>query len=306
MTPQSTRAKLAERPLLGFFLLSFSVSWILWIPLLYGHFKYGWTGWEGNSWTNPRTMLGMLGATGPAISAMILTYSLEGREGVQRLFRRMLLWRVGAFWWLVGLYAFWLGGSLVSSVLQLAPLRNIVIQNALALINIPVLIGLLQMPLLVGVVGEEVGWRGFALPRLLERHDPIAASVILALPWILWHAPLAVFPEWTGNTPLPQFLAKYVVLILPLSLVFTWFFQKTRRSLLLAVVFHRAFNLTFNAYSSALGLSEESGRLLMNGLLAVLWLWAAVLVVSYLRGGMKKATHTHDCNSRMFPSGSVT
>jgi uncharacterized protein len=288
MNNKSMKAALAANPLGGFFLLAFAVSWVLWVPLLYGHFQYGWTTWEGNPWTNTRTLLGLLGSLGPAISAIVLTYSLEGKEGVRRLFKRMLLWRVGLMWWLVGLYAFWLIGSIVSSVLQLAPLQNVALQSGFALVNIPVIISLLQMPLLIGMVGEEVGWRGFALPRLLDRYDPIVSSVILALPWIVWHAPLAVFQEWTGNTPILRFLFQYALLVLPLTLVFTWFFQKTKGSILLAMVLHRAFNLTFNAYSSAVGLTEESGKRLHDGLIVVLWLWAAILVMSYLRDRLKR------------------
>jgi membrane protease YdiL (CAAX protease family) len=290
MSTKSMRAALARRPLLAFFLLAFAASWVLWLPLLYGHFKYGWTTWEGNPWTNPRTMLGMLGSLGPAISATVLTYVLEGQEGVGQLLRRMLQWRVGFVWWLVGLYAFWLVGSLVSTALQLAPLRTVALQCGFALVNIPVIIALLQMPLLVGMVGEEVGWRGFALPRLLGRHDPLVSSLILALPWIVWHAPLIVFQEWAGNAPILRFLLDYALLVLPLTLVFTWFFQKTKGSILLAIVLHRAFNLTFNAYSTAVGLPAESSGLLHDGVIVALWLWAAVLVVTYLRGGTKSST----------------
>ncbi len=93
MITKSLKSILTRRPLLGFFFLSFAISWVLWIPLLYGHFKYGWTSWEGDSWTNIRTMLGILGSLGPALSAIILTYNLEGKAGVRLLLKRLLLWR---------------------------------------------------------------------------------------------------------------------------------------------------------------------------------------------------------------------
>jgi membrane protease YdiL (CAAX protease family) len=285
---------LTRKPLLGFFFLSFVISWVLWIPLLYGHFMYEWKTWEGDSWTNIRTMLGILGSLGPALSAIILTYSLDGKEGVRLLLKRILLWRVNVVWWIIGFYAWWLIASIISSLLQLAPFQNIALQFGFSLINIPVIIFLLQMPLLIGMVGEELGWRGFALPRLLDKFDPIVSSFILALPWILWHIPLSVFQEWTGNIPIIQFLLKHALLILPLTLIFTWFFQKSKGSVLLVIVFHKAFNLTFNAYSNVVGLTEESGKLLFNGLIIVLWLWAAVLVVYYLRRKMKKSSDVFD------------
>lgn len=284
---KSLKTILTKRPISGFFFLTFAISWVLWIPLLYGHFKYGWTTWEGNSWTNFRTMLGILGSLGPAISAIILTYSLDGKEGVLLLMKRMLLWRVNFVWWLVAFYCWWLIASILSSLLQLAPFQNTILQLAFSLLNIPVIIFLLQMPLLIGMVGEELGWRGFALPKLIEKYDPIVSSLILALPWMFWHLPLSVFQEWTGNMPLMYFLLKYALLIFPLTLIFTWFFQKTKGSILLVIVFHKAFNLTFNAYSNVIGLTVESGKLLYNSLIVVLWIWAVILVAYYLRSRKK-------------------
>ena len=281
------KALLTRNPLLGFFLLSFVISWVLWIPLLYGHFRYGWTTWEGDSWTNIRTMLGILGSMGPAISAIILTYTLKGKEGVRLLLKQILLWRVNVVWWLIGFYSWWFIASILAFLLQLSPFQNIILQFAFFIINIPVNIFLLQMPLLIGMVGEELGWRGFALPKLLEKYDPIVSSLILALPWILWHAPLAVFQEWTGNIPIMHFLLNYALLILPLTLIFTWFFQNTKGSILLVIVLHKAFNFTFNIYSNVLGLTEEGGKLLFNCLIVVLWIWAVILVVYYLRGRKK-------------------
>jgi membrane protease YdiL (CAAX protease family) len=279
---------LTRNPLYGFFFLAYAISWILWIPLLYGHFQYGWTTWEGNSWTNIRTMLGILGSLGPALSAIILTYLLDSKEGVRQLFKQMLQWRVNVVWWLIGFYSFWLIASIISSVLQLAQFQKIVFQFGFSLINIPVIIFILQMPLLLGMVGEELGWRGFALPKLLDKYDPIVSSLILAVPWIFWHAPLVVFQEWTGNSTIMDLLLRYVLLVPPLTLIFTWLFQKTKGSILLVIVFHKAFNLTFNAFSNVIGLNEESGKVLFNCVIIVLWVWAAILIMYYVRGRIKK------------------
>lgn len=288
MIIKSTKALLKRNPLWGFFILAIAISWVLWIPLLYGHFRYGWTTWEGNSWTDIRTMLGILGSLGPALSAIILTYNLEGKKGVRLLLKRLLLWRINIVWWLIGFYSFWLIGSILASLLSLAPIQTIVLQFAFSLLNIPVIIFILQMPLLIGMVGEELGWRGFALPKLLDKYNPIVSSFILALPWIFWHAPLTAFQEWIGNMPILLFLVRYVLFVLPLTLIFTWFFGKTKGSILLVIVFHKALNLTFNAYANVIGLTEEGGKLLFDGLIIVLWLWAAVLAVYYLRTGAKQ------------------
>ncbi len=89
-------------------------------------------------------------------------------------------------------------------------------------------------------LGEETGWRGFALPRLLERHRALPASLGLGIIWGLWHLPLF----WTAGAPLEGRSVILQLLALPaLSLLYTWVFQHTRGSLLLAVLLHAASNL---------------------------------------------------------------
>ena len=274
---------LRQYPVGSFFILAYVISWILWVPLLYGHFALGWTSWEGNSWTNGRTMLGILGALGPALAAFLMSYALEGPPGVKQLLRRCAQWRVSFGWWLVALYGWWAIASIVAAVMQLAPVTKIGMQSVFALINIPVITAALQMPFLLGMVGEEAGWRGYALPRLQERFGPLVASLILALFWAFWHTPLAVFPEWRGDRPLLLFAGRYLLLVFPLTLIFTWFFERVGRSVLLAVVLHKTLNLTFNAYATALGLPKESGSQLRDGLMVALWIGAAAVAVYYTR-----------------------
>ena len=264
-------------PIGSFFVLAYLISWVLWLPLLYGRFALGWTGWEGSGWTSLRPYLGMLGAIGPALAAVIMTATLHGRAGLRTLSQRLLLWRTPRWTWLLALYASWALATIIAFTLGLAPVKTVSLGFAFALINLPVLIFILQAPLLIGIVGEEVGWRGFALPALLQRFNPLVASLLLGVGWIFWHAPLAVFPEWRGHQPLGLFVFNYALLVLPLTLIFTWFFRRTHGSILLAIVLHRAFNLTFNAYQQALGLSEAAARDLRHTTIAGLWIIAALL-----------------------------
>ena len=273
----------SKRPLLIFFILSFIISWILWIPLLIGHFKYGWTSWEGSAWTNIPTMLGLLGSLGPAIAAILVTYILEGKEGLKNLLKRIVMWRVKYIWWIIAFYGWWLLASIISVLFFPISASKIAAQFGFSLINIPVIIFILQMPLLIGMLGEELGWRGFALPRLLDRYHPIISSLILALPWIFWHAPLVVFQDWLGNMPILHFLLRHVLLILPLTLIFTWFFQNTKGSVLLVIVLHKAFNLTFNAFPGVIGLNEENGKLLFDTMIGALWVFAIILVFYFIK-----------------------
>jgi uncharacterized protein len=89
-------------------------------------------------------------------------------------------------------------------------------------------------------LGEELGWRGFALPRLLSRWPPLTASLLLGLVWATWHLPLL----WTEGRTLDGHPAWLLFLDLGAkSIIFTWVFLRTRGSVLIAVLLHAANNV---------------------------------------------------------------
>lgn len=99
-----------------------------------------------------------------------------------------------------------------------------------------------------GGLAEEPGWRGFALPRLQERFDPLTASLILSIGWSLWHLPLHYLSGAASALPLAQAMLIGVSLrlfsILPMTIIYTWLYNRTRGSLLLLVLMHAAVNNT--------------------------------------------------------------
>ncbi|MBL4560915.1 MAG: CPBP family intramembrane metalloprotease [Labilibaculum sp.] len=209
-----------------------------------------------------------------------MTHLINGKNGIKILLKRVIQWRVNILWWIIGFYSWWLISSSLAITLNLKPIPDITMGVVFSLINIPGML-IVQLPFLVGMFGEELGWRGFALPKLLDKYDPIISSLILALPWIFWHAPLMVFQSWRGDLPIENFLLNYIILVIPLTLIFTWFFQKTKGSVLLAIIFHSSLNLTFNAYSSALGLDESAGKLVRDNTIYVLWAIAIIIAIHY-------------------------
>jgi membrane protease YdiL (CAAX protease family) len=89
-------------------------------------------------------------------------------------------------------------------------------------------------------LGEELAWRGFALPRLLTRYNALAASLILGVIWALWHLPLL----WTEGGPMYQLPVWLLLLdVTAKAVLFTWVFLHTRGSVLIAMLFHGATNL---------------------------------------------------------------
>jgi uncharacterized protein len=199
-------------PLIAFFVLAYALTW--WVyPLL----RF-----------NP--LIGLLGLFGPALAAMIVTAITEGRPGVRVLLGRVALWRVPVPWYLVAiglpavlaLLAASLSAWLGPAVLRVGQLT------------------VLDFVLVVLVVGEELGWRGYALPKLLHRFSPLVASVILGVLWWLWHLPTFFIPRT------PQFgqpIAAFLIMTTAYSILMTWVFLKTRGSVLIATLFHGAINV---------------------------------------------------------------
>jgi membrane protease YdiL (CAAX protease family) len=186
---------------------------------------------------------------GPTLSAFIMTGTTEGRAGIRRLLRRFVLWRVGLRW-----YLFVLIGPPV-----LAVLGTIVLPGALASFQTPdpllpdpllpdplsvlAYLGLFVLVLVLGgPLGEEPGWRGFALPRLQRLHGPLVGSLILGPLWSFWHLPLNLNPSWShgagssGSAILV--ILNGLVATVAYTIIFTWVFNNTYGSLLIVILLH--------------------------------------------------------------------
>lgn len=96
--------------------------------------------------------------------------------------------------------------------------------------------------LFTGGLNEEVGWSGFALPRLQARFNPIVSSIILWFFWILWHIPLQVSGLW--NADFNSFIQAVIGTFFA-RFVFTWLFNKTKGGILSAILFHVSANVAF-------------------------------------------------------------
>src|SRR5438046_8834702 len=106
---------------------------------------------------------------------------------------------------------------------------------------LPSLVLFVYVFFLGGPLGEEPGWRGFALPRLQRRYGPLVGSLILGTIWAFWHLPLFWAPAW--NLP-PTILniVMFVVAAIAFTIVMTWVFNNTRGSLFMAVLVHTSFD----------------------------------------------------------------
>jgi membrane protease YdiL (CAAX protease family) len=215
-----------KRDVLPFYLLAYGITWGLQLPavlvvlgVLPGPVE--------------RFLLPMgLGAFGPLAAAALVSRVGGGPEAVRALFRPLKRWRVGPGWYLVAL-----GASGAILVAGLAVYRLLGGRDGGPWLTLPH-----EAPTLAAMVffsvGEEVGWRGFALPRLQERYGALAASAVVGVLWCFWHAPMF----FVSGIPMGV-LAGMAPFFVAGSVVFTWIYNRTGGSLLLAVFAHAGAHL---------------------------------------------------------------
>lgn len=229
---------ITRHPLLSFFLLAYALTWVGWSPWILSDAGVGLLSSDIGEISILWNVVGLI--LGPTLVAFIVTVTLEGKEGVIHLLRRTMLWRVGLRWY-VFVFLVIPTVVLVSAVVMpgaLASFDAAVVPSVLVKL---VIIG----PILLfigGPVFEEIGWRGFALPRLQPRYGPLTASLILGVLWGLWHLPLFLVPAWDTPHNSPLDIALFVVLAVSIAVILTWVFNNTKGSVLLAILAHGAFN----------------------------------------------------------------
>ncbi|HEX2704368.1 MAG TPA: CPBP family intramembrane glutamic endopeptidase [Candidatus Lustribacter sp.] len=214
--------------------LAYLFSWAVWVPMMI----QGQVSRPGQGW--PTHLLGLLG---PALAALVVTAAVEGRPGVTALARRTLRWRgVGRWYWAVG--AILLVGAGAVAVLALTGAKVPSVEELSTYSGAPVTEPLLLLGyvLVVNGFGEEIGWRGFLAEELLTRHRVLPTAVVTALIWAGWHLPLFWVVEsframgWTS--------LGWLVGLVCGSIVLTWMYHGSGRSILLVALWHTAYNVT--------------------------------------------------------------
>lgn len=212
----------------------------------------------------PRSALPFALVLMPAVVAIAIAAATQGKPAVRSLLAQLAGRRASLKWIAVALalalamrlaisVVAWLGGLIPT--LQLQPAN-------------PAQVAALTLLYLVAAFSEELGWRGFALSRLLIYRSPVFASFVLGLPWGLIHIVLHLPGMWAEGLPwLPT-----VVQLVALSVVITWLFVSSGRSLLVAILFHAA--------QSAFGFVNEGlSPLQIHWLMTLVWSAAAVLAL---------------------------
>lgn len=231
MTAQTIgyKAKTLEpRQLTVFFILTFILTWGLGALAIFLPVQFQALVGELTD-TSP---IYFLAIAAPTISATILTFARDGWNGLRLLCARLVHWRFDFKWYVLVLLGIPVMGWIATLITESDPLKETGDLTQLLLMLFYVLV--------TGPLCEELGWRGYALPRLLNRFNPFTASLILGAIWGVWHLP-AFFVggmEQAGMS-LPIFLLNALLL----SIFVTWVFKHTGGSVLITVLIHYSVNI---------------------------------------------------------------
>lgn len=269
-------------PLWAYFVLVFGFSWSWWGSLLVlapGGFP------EGRAQFGPPALFALLAALGPSLVGVVLTWLLDGTVGVKTLFTRLGQWRASLAWYAIAT----LTTSLLLSVILAGLFFFVSPVYRPSIISASNPAGVLGFGVLIGVMAgvlEELGWTGFALPRLQRRYQPLRAAFILGVIWGLWHF---VGDYWGridsyGSLYLPNFVV-FVIEVTAYRILIAWVYNHSQGSLLLAILMHASFSGGQYIFIPALSPLDS----LRVHLVFATALWLVVAVVAALSpGGLRR------------------
>jgi membrane protease YdiL (CAAX protease family) len=246
-----------------FFALTYVATWTCWVAAIAMSTPTQLRGASG------RELLLIMGTIAPAVVALVLTWCGERKAGLKAVLSRLLQWDVGVQWYLFAILYMPTVKAAVALSHRLATGRwppfghegPVVIAVAI-LISTPV------------QAGEEIGWRGYALPRMAARFGLGPASILVGLAWGVWHLPLFFLP---GADKYGQAFPLYVAGVVAFSIAVAWLYGRTQGSLLLTMLMHSAFNQTIGIVSDLLRPGEKPFVLggSLSFLLTIAWMWVA-------------------------------
>jgi uncharacterized protein len=227
------------KQLITYFCLTYLITWIIWLPL-YGHI-FGLNNLPLIPFNH------YIGELGPLIAAFVTTWIFLKNDGIKSLFTKCFQTKPLIYLIVAILSPFLL--TLLAVLLSYFINQTLVDFSGLLyskeFLKFDFITYFFFNLLFIGF-GEEVGWRGFALPRLLNKSNVLVASIILTLFWALWHLPLFYYRpgftsmEWTG-------ILAWFFSLLTGSILQTWLYVQSKGSILICAVFHTTINIVFTA-----------------------------------------------------------
>jgi membrane protease YdiL (CAAX protease family) len=252
------------RSFFKFFLLTYIMSWSLWIAAAAISNGAESQPFGIGKFSGP---LYLLGVFAPSLVALALTGRADGRTAALALLRRTVKWSMGGRWYVFAC------GYMATIKLAVAVLLRIATGAWPAFGQEPVYLMAIAIVFSTPIqAGEEIGWRGYALPRLSTRVGLPVASILVGIVWACWHLPFFLI---SGTDKSGQSFPVYLLSVTAVSIAMAWVYWRTNGSLLLTMLMHAAINNTKDIVPSAISAATSafSFRSSLTAWVTVVMLW---------------------------------
>ena len=251
------------RRLVAFTVIAYGFSWAWWLPLRMSGSEIDFG--QGA----PRYIAGLIG---PLVAALVVTAATEGWAGVRDLLSRMVRWRVAPRWYAVSVLAP-LGLFVVATTITMtvgSPAPTLGGMGTVPGLPVTSILVVWLYLVVVNGLGEEAGWRGYALPLLQQRFRPLAAIGIVSVIWAAWHLPLLPVLTSLEVVSSPAMLPLFWFGLACLSVILAWVYNRSGGSVLIAAIWHGTYNLAAGTLAAQEGINVAFTIFVMA--------WAAILV----------------------------
>ena len=263
------------KQLITYFGFTYLLSWIIWLPL-YGHI-FGLINLPALPYQHA------VGSLGPLIASFLTTYIFLKKEGVKNLFAKCFKIKPLIYFAIALLSPFVLFfiAALVSYFINNAPISFSGLFTTKEFPQFNPLVFFIYNLLFFGF-GEEVGWRGFALPRLQNKMNALSSSIVLTLFWALWHLPLFFYRA--GYTTMDSTgIFGWIFSLLTGSILLTCLYNSSRASILICAVFHSTIDIAFTA--------DFADKNIVNYMAFLITVWGILTIIIFKPKNLTMALH---------------
>lgn len=257
-----------QHPLISFFFMAYAFSWIILIPYILSQ-------WKVLPDTKYFEIFFILNPfVGPALSAYIMARITEGKDGLSNIRKRFRRFKIGWIWYVFTL----LGIPLVMLLgISILPGGLASFQGFPSGFPVKYIIYFVIVFFGGGPLGEELGWRGFALPRMQARYGSLRATLLLGVLWTFWHLPHFLTKAQRGGpgsnlSILYINLPVFLLLVMSIAVIITWVFNHTKGSLFAAMLIHTSINtftLILALFSAPIVMNTDLSVTIGLGILAI-------------------------------------
>jgi uncharacterized protein len=241
------------KKLIVYFALAYLISWLIWLPLILPKFGI---------YTLPIVPKyhHYLGSFGPMIAAFITKYIYDGWKGVKDLLQRMVQWKINWIWYIVVLVIpvlLVIAAGYADELINQQPftMKGFSTNNEFPQFGV---LSYFLLNFFTFGMGEETGWRGYALPALQKKFSALTSTLILTVAWACWHIPAFIYRPSFSQMDIAG-IAGFFMSLLMGAVILTWLYNSTKGSLFIAAIFHTMIELMFISANVTVKMSSYLG-----------------------------------------------